>query len=408
MNYRIVKITSFYKAFLNDYYSKNPAIKQKAYFEQYNHLMAQGHAWSDYFQYHFSKMGIDAHEIIHNAIPLQIAWAKENNVPAASDIVLAQLKKISPDVVFFQDAISFNDHYFKMIKKELPSLKFIFGHCCSPFTKDNLAAFKEMKFMLACSPGFLQIFNKHGIPCFEFLHAFEPKVLKNLQNNSYPKAEILFAGSFVKTSNTLFHDERLKYIEKIIENNLPLTIYGNVDFESRLFSLSKQIAFIITRTLKKCGLGTLNKKFGCLVKTAMLAEFPKRSIYPKDFMQRIKPPLYGLEMLKATVNAKIGFNIHAGIAGDYAANMRMFEVTGVGTLLFTDYKKNLNSIFEPGNEIITYKTIDECISKLKWALNNPESCKNIAEAGQKRTLKDHTIENRVNQLNDIILKELAK
>jgi len=55
-------------------------------------------------------------------------------------------------------------------------------------------------------------------------------------------------------------------------------------------------------------------------------------------------------MYKALSRAKIGFNIHADIASDYAANMRMFEVTGVGSCLITDWKPNLHELFEDGEE----------------------------------------------------------
>ena len=41
---------------------------------------------------------------------------------------------------------------------------------------------------------------------------------------------------------------------------------------------------------------------------------------------------------------------------------------------------------------LTYKSTDECIDKVKWLLSHPNELKQIAEAGQKRTLKDHTFE----------------
>ena len=104
--------------------------------------------------------------------------------------------------------------------------------------------------------------------------------------------------------------------------------------------------------------------------------------------------------------AKIGFNIHGGISGNYAANVRMFETAGIGSLLITDNKMNIKEFYEPDKEIITYNSVDECTEKISWLLNNPEKMKEITKAGQIRTLKDHTIKNRVSELNDIINKEL--
>ena len=39
---------------------------------------------------------------------------------------------------------------------------------------------------------------------------------------------------------------------------------------------------------------------------------------------------------------------------------RLFEATGVGTLLVTDWKKNLHEMFEPGKEVIVYHSPEEC------------------------------------------------
>jgi spore maturation protein CgeB len=111
-------------------------------------------------------------------------------------------------------------------------------------------------------------------------------------------------------------------------------------------------------------------------------------------------------MLRLLSRSKICLNSHGGVAGEYAANIRMFEVTGAGSLLVTDDKKNIKDLFIPDTEIITYSSPGECISKLKWLLDKPEEIKKIALEGQQKTLKNHTLEQRVGLLNEIILKEL--
>ena len=98
--------------------------------------------------------------------------------------------------------------------------------------------------------------------------------------------------------------------------------------------------------------------------------------------------------------------MHAEVAGDYAANVRMFEVSGVGSLLVTDHKKRIESLFEPDREILTYGSKEECTEKLRWAVEHPEEARQMALAGQKRTLREHSVEKRVEQLYDIIRKEL--
>lgn len=102
----------------------------------------------------------------------------------------------------------------------------------------------------------------------------------------------------------------------------------------------------------------------------------------------------------------IGFNIHIDCAGDYAANMRLFETTGVGTCLLTDKKSNLSELFKDGEEVITYSSVDDCLDKIKWLLDNPIECRRIARNGQQRTLKDHNFENRVEHFFKELIKRL--
>ncbi len=100
------------------------------------------------------------------------------------------------------------------------------------------------------------------------------------------------------------------------------------------------------------------------------------------------------------------FNIHGEIAKGCAGNLRLFEATGVGTCLITDWKRNLSELFEPEKEVITYKTKEECIEKIKWLLMNPLETQKIAKAGQARTLKDHTTENRAELIHELLKSNL--
>ncbi|MFO0210108.1 MAG: glycosyltransferase, partial [Pseudanabaena sp.] len=89
------------------------------------------------------------------------------------------------------------------------------------------------------------------------------------------------------------------------------------------------------------------------------------------------------------------------------SNMRLFETTGVGSCLITDWKQNINDLFEPDREVVTYRSSSECIEKVKWLLSNPLEAEKIAKAGQHRTLKDHTFDIRSVQL-DLIIQEALK
>ena len=92
------------------------------------------------------------------------------------------------------------------------------------------------------------------------------------------------------------------------------------------------------------------------------------------------------------------------MADVYAGNARLFEATGVGTLLVTDWKKNLHEMFEPGKEVVAYRAADECVEMVQYYLEHDKEREAIARAGQQRTLRDHTYYQRMQQLTDIVQK----
>jgi spore maturation protein CgeB len=125
------------------------------------------------------------------------------------------------------------------------------------------------------------------------------------------------------------------------------------------------------------------------------------------FLRRfIKAPVYGLEMFQVINDSKINLNIHADSSPLFASNMRLFEATGVGTCLLTDWKQNIHELFIPDKEIVVYKTADECVEKAKWLLEHPIEREKIASAGNLRTLKEHTYSNRAMQFDEILRTSL--
>jgi len=86
--------------------------------------------------------------------------------------------------------------------------------------------------------------------------------------------------------------------------------------------------------------------------------------------------------------------------------MRLFEATGVGSCLVTDWRKNIRELFEPDREVVTYRSPEECVEKATWLLDHPRERLEIARAGQARALKDHTFVPRGAQLDAIVRSAL--
>lgn len=409
MNYRFVKITNYYRNFLNYYYSKKPQITNLSYQGQLDDLMNEAFGWSNFYQINLNKLGNDAYEIVANAEPLQSTWAKEHGVNSSGEnLLIEQLKFYKPEVIFFQDSLSFSPSFIAEIKNKIKTVKKIIGWCCSPYTKQQLSNYKLFDFVLTCSPGFRKAIEGIGIISYQLNHAFESSLLPRInEKNDFPNTDFIFIGSFI--GNKDFHDERIKLIESLLKKNVNITLYTNLPRDSSIYIFGQKIGYSISQAFKSIGLENLALNLPLIQKSARLTEMPKKINFSDAFKKAANSkPLYGIEMFKAISKSKIGFNSHGGVAGEYAANVRLFEVTGVGSCLLTDYKKNLVDFFEPDKEVVAYKSADECAEKVNWLLSHPNDLEQIAAMGQKRTLKDHTFERRAEELNEIILKELKE
>jgi len=107
-------------------------------------------------------------------------------------------------------------------------------------------------------------------------------------------------------------------------------------------------------------------------------------------------------MYGVLAESRISLNRHIDVAGRFANNMRLFEATGVGTLLLTDQKDNLHQLFEVGKEVIAYSTPQECAELIAYYLDHEDERRAIARAGQARTLRDHTYQLRMKELAQIV------
>jgi len=111
-------------------------------------------------------------------------------------------------------------------------------------------------------------------------------------------------------------------------------------------------------------------------------------------------------MYRILAESQIGLNRHIDLSERFANNMRLFEATGVGTLLLTDWKDNLHELFEVGKEVVAYRTPQECAELVKHYLEHDGERRAVAKAGQERTLRDHTYQQRMKELADIVRKHV--
>ncbi len=81
---------------------------------------------------------------------------------------------------------------------------------------------------------------------------------------------------------------------------------------------------------------------------------------------------------------------------------RNFEVPGCGGFLITEDADNLREYYRPDEEIVICENSEDLIEKIRYYLKNEEKREEIAIAGYKRTLKEHTYEQRFRDIFKII------
>lgn len=399
--YSFVRVNTLYDASLRQYYTMFPAFKQRSYADQYDHLVSESCDSAALISRNLRTLGVQSHDIFTNAEWLQNQWRIENNCSkVGKELVLEQVKKLRPTVLWLDDTQLIDRQWISTVRQSVPSIKIITGEVCAPYDSESLKNIGALDFLVTCTPCLKNEFEANGIRTFLIYHAFESTILDKLEgNNLYPENDLLFTGSLYTGGG--FHNSRIQYLEQFLDAGIPVKIYGSIEATRKIFS--KKLAFLAISLLRKIGLGKSLKSIPLLKRYETYGDTPV-NFYSRKLQASVLPPVFGLEQFKLLSKAKICFNIHGEVAKACAGNLRLFEATGVGSCLVSDWKENLGELFDIDREVIAYRSKEECADKIRWLLQNPIEAERIAKAGQARTLRDHTTKNRAIQINEILTK----
>ena len=114
---------------------------------------------------------------------------------------------------------------------------------------------------------------------------------------------------------------------------------------------------------------------------------------------------WGLSMFETMSQSYMTVNCQIDVGQGSVGNMRLYEATGCGALLLTDDGINMPTMFED-DEVLKYNSIDEAVELANYYLEHREEGEIIAAKGQKRTLADHTYEQRMAETAKILEKML--
>jgi hypothetical protein len=380
MKLNFVRITQYYPQVLDWFYKSHPDDVSAPYHLQYRNLTSQVMDHVSAYIHELNLNGYQATEIISNANELQRAWLKEYRIRTglpAAETVMHQLIRLKPDVLWIDDLALAEPSFISDIKSSIPQLKMLITHICAPFNKAIENKLKQFDLVITCTPAFVSRLKSSELNTTLIYHGFDTRIYGYLKPVFPLRHSIVFSGSLY--TGSAFHQGRIRFLEKLIAADLGIELFANT--ESRLKFTARKVWELVQH-------GAAHSK--------------SMKYYSRNLKRHIRPPVFGREMYALLANSKICFNMHGEIAGNSAGNIRLFEATGMGSCLLTDRKENMPELFEPDKEVMLYEDAEECIDKAIWLLNHEEQRQKIAIAGQQRTLKDHTIANRVKQLDDLI------
>ncbi len=375
--YNFLRISSVYPTFLNQfnkfYYDSNDnyeALLKK--------LFSQNYSISNNITKALSEINYQCIEIVENANLIQNKWLQEyGDKNSSENIIIQQIKYYKPDIIYIGNASLADKFLIENIKKNT-KVKKIFCFNCAPLTNNIIKNLKNVDGVITCTQGYKeQILNRVNNNVLLMRHCFNSKVKTKTENNSR-EIDITFIGSiFLKQG---LHMKRVSLIYKLFKNfknNYIAINFSKYFFVQFLFSFIRSIFFF-----------KIHKNFSFYLKLLFIYFFSKK-------------PIFGNEMLNILKKTKILINTHIDDT-EYAGNMRLFEGTGMGCLVITDQKKDLDKLFKIGNEIETFKSEDELIKKCNYFLKNEDELSKISNNGYLRTLNDHNYKDRVLLLDKFI------
>lgn len=385
---RVLVLNADYPNFLEWFYLRQLHLQTASYAEQMMARHASLFGLADFYSKNISALGHVSADVYVNNWWMQAAWAREHGIaletgPARASLVrsaiphwmeravaplkpvlrplarkvglsprldaqseqilLAQVEEFRPDLVLNQDVFYVNSSLASRIKQiGHPLLVGQVGVAPSP--GENWSAYDLIVSQLRSIVNF---FLDRQVRA-ELIHlAFEPSILERLPASGMPTHDVTFVGSL--SAN---HLARTALLEAVADR-YDLKLYG-----------------------------------------AGLHALPSSSPLHRCYQGEV----WGVEMYQALRASRVTLNSHIDMARREAGNMRLFEATGVGTLLLTDDKDNLQELFQPNREVVVWKSVEDCLLQIQGVLDDDDRRQAIARSGQARTLAEHTYRHRVQRL----------
>lgn len=397
-------------------YRRNPRLADASYDTQLAAWTAHAVQGAGAMQRALGPLGYDVHEVYSDIEPLQRAWAREHGVHFppigwTQAIPLAQARALRPDMLYSYDARNLDYAWLDRLRREVSSVRVVCGFIGS--SSFDVETFRHYDFLLTCTQEYGAYFTQRGIRTVVTPHVVDARIVAQLvkqlgarTDHSAMQHALVFTGSLWRDVNG--HTERAAVLEALAD--MPeLAIYSPqallTPSRDLLDTTARRSVFALHQALTLARVPVAARRALPIVgKGATWTAWPVPQRHPQ-LHGRAQAPVFGLDMFRLLRNARACLNC---VEHTEAANMRLFEATGVGTCLLTSHRDNLPSLFDVDTEVVTYRSPAEAREKARWLLEHPRDAESIAVAGQRRTLRDYTWTHRAALLDELVRAQLAR
>jgi spore maturation protein CgeB len=401
-----------YPDFLEGMYGTRPELASLDYCAQFAALDRESHIWANAaWAEALRPLGYDVMVTISNNEHIQKTWATEHGIRYSAgtwqtEIADAQVASFQPDLLFFTSHIELRPEWIKHLRAKYPEVGLFGVWCGMPFR--SIDVFEHFDLVLTCVPELNERFRSFGCNSRHMHHAFDTRVLDHVDADGEQDIPFSFIGQLIRASD--FHEERVRQLVRIAEA-MEITIFSPAHDLDRSQQRRRPVRVVRHKLARMLtDMRVLRKsldRLPLLRRVVRRAEL-SAAVVSEKLRPHTRPAVFGLAMYQTLQRSQVNYNCHIDIAAGSASNRRLFECTGVGSCLLTDHKANMSTLFEPDSEVVTFSSTEECIDKAKWLLDNPQERRKIAQAGQRRTLAEHTFTQRAGQFDAVIREVLAR
>lgn len=403
---KFLRINAVNPEYASQFYADRPGLAGLD-FEAQRAVLESDHFSLNSLTRELKNLGYEVLEVYPTLQPLQSAWASEAGLDpnhiGVDDIVVAQVAKFQPEIIYYE----YNNAAAKLLlrlRSEVGSIKLVLGSEGSALSVGR--TWPHFDLILSCAPESLAKLSRIGFRSELLGHAFNPDVNQLLAATPEP-IPASFIGGIVRRNQ--FHLEREKVLLDLV-SQIPLRIFsasaraGWKDYAKAGAVSAAYLGVMAMRAVRVQERASRNFRWVRMIER--IASTPRLPVN-RALSGYLYPPVYGLDFYQVMRDSLVSINIHADSSPDYASNMRLYEATGVGSCLVTDWKSNLVSLFEIDKEVVTYRNGAEAAEKVRWLLDHPKERLEIARQGQQRTLRDYTFAQQAARMDDIIHRRLA-